>query len=61
MNDTKLHNEPEEKVIDNSPIDKKYTRLFAKMLSCQLGFSMTDLDEVVRIVKQDFPEPINNY
>jgi hypothetical protein len=61
MNDTKLHNEPEEQLIDNSPNDKKYTRLYAKILGCQIHFSKQDLDEIISIVKQDFPEPINNY
>lgn len=50
-----------DKLIDTTPNDKKYTRLYAKMLACQIVFTKQDLDEVVSIVKQDFIDNENNY
>jgi len=50
-----------DKLIDTTPNDKKYTRLYAKILACQIGFTKQDLDEIVSIVKQDFAETETNY
>ncbi len=50
-----------DKLIDTTPNDKKYTRLYAKILACQIGFTKQDLDEVISIVKQDFIDNENNY
>jgi len=35
--------------------DKRYTRLYAKVQACQIGFSESDLDDIVNIVREDFP------
>lgn len=46
---------------DQQIIDKRYNRLFAKVLYCQTGFQIQDLDEIISIVREDFKEQETNY
>lgn len=52
--------EPNKELIDISPKDKKYLRLFTKV-SETIHPTIKDLDEIVSIVREDFKESENNY